>query len=187
MKIKIIFGLGNPGYQYHQTRHNAGFLMIDQLVKKFNIQNSTNEFDGECYVFHYSDQLKVILVKPQTYMNLSGQCVQKMINFFKVLHKDILVIYDDLDLNFGNLRFKKNGSAGGQKGMMDIINKIGHNNIHRIKFGIGPKIGETSNFVLSNFNANQFLEIPVLAEKVFQAVKMFLDEQQPEKIMNFLN
>ncbi|WP_391591875.1 Peptidyl-tRNA hydrolase [[Mycoplasma] cavipharyngis] len=187
MKTKIIFGLGNPGWQYYKTRHNIGFIIIDHLIKKFDFSNSANRFIAECVYGYYNDQTKVILIKPQTYMNLSGVCVLNIMQFFKVNLNDILIIYDDLDLTFGKIRMKQNGSAGGQKGMADIIEKLKTDQIYRIKLGIGPKKGDAKNFVLSNFSDQELLAIEQMSKKVFMALKMFLDDQKPEKIMNFLN
>lgn len=187
MNIKLIFGLGNPGFQYHYTRHNVGFLIIDQLAVKFNITNSTNNFNAECYAFFNEKNEKIILIKPQTFMNLSGDCVNAIVRFYKVPIKNVLIIYDDLDLNFGTLRIKKNGSSGGQNGMKDIINKLATQNILRLKVGIGPCQKNAKDFVLSKFSTSELIQINNFCHKIFIAVNAFINDQPIEKIINWFN
>lgn len=133
--MKLIVGLGNPGKEYEKTRHNAGFLVMDELAnlchtsieqKKFNALVGTTQINGE----------QVLLMKPQTYMNASGEAVIQAVNFYKIDAKDVLVIHDDLDIPVGKLRIRTQGSSGGQKGMQSIINHLHTQEIARIRVGI---------------------------------------------------
>lgn len=134
--MKIIVGLGNPGKEYEKTRHNAGFLVIDQLAKELDIKVTTNKFKaliGEG--FHKGE--KVILVKPQTYMNLSGDSVLAIFKYYDAYDEDLLVISDDMDLSIGNIRIRDKGSAGGQKGIKSIIDRLETQVFSRLRVGIG--------------------------------------------------
>lgn len=156
--MKLIVGLGNPGKEYEKTRHNVGFMMIDQvrealdfpefrLQKKFNAAVSEGTRDDE----------KIILVKPNTFMNASGQAVQALIHFYKSAPEELIVIFDDIDLPVGTMRYRPSGSAGTHNGMRSIIEKIGFSNFPRIRLGIesrgdtAPKEQDLTSFVLSPF------------------------------------
>ncbi|MGL5246199.1 MAG: aminoacyl-tRNA hydrolase [Mycoplasmoidaceae bacterium] len=151
----LIIGLGNPGQKYENTKHNSGFIALDFFAKQNKFNFDSNIFEGNFYKLKY-DEKEVFFLKPQTFMNLSGECVLKFINFYKINFKNILVVYDDLDLPIGKIKLKKNGSSGGQNGIKDIINKLGTEDIKRIKIGIGrPKNKNDSitNYVLSKFSS----------------------------------
>lgn len=134
----LIAGLGNPGREYENTRHNAGFAAADILADKFKINLSKNKFDAI-----YGDGIiageRVLLAKPQTFMNLSGKAVQKLSAFYKIPLNKIIIMHDDVSLDVGKIRIRRKGSAGGQKGMNDIINAFGSEEIPRIKIGVGSK------------------------------------------------
>lgn len=134
--MKIIVGLGNPGNRYAQTRHNAGFWVIDLLSERWNIPLNSKKFQSIIGEGHFNGE-KIVLVKPQTFMNLSGKSVQAIVNFWKIPTSDMLVIFDDLDLPPGMIRLKHKGSGGGQKGMGNIINLLGTDQITRLRIGIG--------------------------------------------------
>ncbi|MFN6991232.1 MAG: aminoacyl-tRNA hydrolase [Fervidobacterium sp.] len=175
----IIIGLGNPGDKYENTRHNVGFMLVEKLKSIYG----TNWRSGPNY--QYSDAningTKVKLVKPMTYMNLSGEV-------FKFLpHDDIIVVYDDLDLPLGRLRIRKEGSAGGHNGIKSIIAYIGPN-FPRIRIGIGPKPENisTADFVLSNFSVTEFEILKKVLETSIQAVE-YIIEQGIDKAMNKFN
>lgn len=137
--MKLIVGLGNPGRKYEDTRHNAGFLAIDVFAAKAQVDIDKVNFGGLYTSFSFND-FKVFLLKPQTYMNLSGRSLLSLMQFFKISVEDVIIIYDDMDLTPGNIRLKEEGSSGGQKGMEDIINVLNTNKIKRIRIGIGkPK------------------------------------------------
>ncbi|MBE2984150.1 aminoacyl-tRNA hydrolase [Campylobacter sp. RM9344] len=141
--MTLIVGLGNPTKQYENTRHNVGFMLIDLLKSPEFIDVSSAKFQGELYKFK-----NTLLLKPQTYMNLSGNSVKAVNDFYKP--DRIIVIHDDLDLNFGAVRFKKGGSSGGHNGIKSIDNLIG-NDYERVRIGIGRK-GNAANFVLGEFS-----------------------------------
>jgi len=131
--MKLIVGLGNPGKKYENSRHNVGFMAIDDLLKILEIEPSWNS------KFKSLHQKKGswIFLKPQTYMNLSGEAVQKAVNFYKILPENIVVIHDDLDLDEGKIRYRSKGSSGGHNGINSIIQSLGTNQFSRIKIGIG--------------------------------------------------
>ena len=148
----VIVGLGNPGREYARTRHNVGFDVIDVLSEKLNIQitkSARHGLIGEGFV----GGEKVLLVKPQTYMNLSGQCVSEMAGFYKVPMENLLLIYDDIDLPLGKLRFRLNGSAGTHNGMRSVIGLLGRQDFPRLRVGVGkkPEGWELADWVLSHY------------------------------------
>lgn len=146
--MKLIVGLGNPGKEYENTRHNTGFAVIDEILKDLNLDLNKNKFKGNFTQTKIKGE-DVIILKPQTYMNLSGECVRDIVNFFKIDKSDILVIYDDLDLPIGKLRIRNNGSSGGQKGMGNIIDLLGTKDLQRIRVGIANnKLIDTKDYVL---------------------------------------
>lgn len=150
--MKVVIGLGNPGKQYEKTRHNVGFLILDEVAKRLNIQVNTRKFKaliGEGFV----NMEKVIFVKPQTYMNLSGEAVLEILNYYNLDESDLFVITDDLDLELGKLRLRDKGSSGGQKGVQNIIDRLGTQNFLRLKVGIGNnKMIETKDYVLGKLD-----------------------------------
>lgn len=134
----LIVGLGNPGLQYENTRHNAGFRAADALADKLDMKWSKSKFDalyGDCYI----DDERVIIAKPQTYMNLSGKAVSALAHFYKIPLERIIIMFDDISLPIGKIRIRRKGSAGGHNGMKDIIELLGSEDITRIKIGVGEK------------------------------------------------
>jgi len=156
--MRIIIGLGNPGNAYKGTRHNVGFETIDKLCFDFDIKLKNNRrfraHVGEGKI----GQAPVLLVKPQTYMNLSGQAVKAILNFYKLPPSEIIVVYDDISLPVGDIRVRERGSAGGQKGMIDIIAKLATEEFPRVRIGIGakPENWELSDYVLSRFSRREW-------------------------------
>lgn len=134
----LIVGLGNPGKEYENTRHNAGFVAADVLAEKFNINFSKSKFDA-VYGDGVISNVRVLIAKPQTYMNLSGQAVQKISSFYKISLDKIIVMHDDVSLDVGKIRIRRKGSSGGQKGLANIIQLLGSEEIPRIKIGVGAK------------------------------------------------
>lgn len=134
--MKLFVGLGNPGAKYKNTRHNAGFLVIDKFAEIVQVDVDKNDFKGLFTSFNYEGE-RIFLLKPQTFMNLSGQSVVQFMNFFKIAIDEIYIIYDDMDLSPGNIRLKEEGSSGGQKGMQNIIELLGTQTFKRIRVGIG--------------------------------------------------
>ncbi len=133
--MKLIVGLGNPGVKYNKTRHNCGFEAIDILANKLGIEINQNKFKSLIAITKVNGE-QVILMKPQTYMNLSGEAVLQAVNFYKIKTEDIIILHDDLDLPIGNIRIRMSGSAGGQKGMKNIIDLLHTQDIARIRIGI---------------------------------------------------
>ena len=167
--MKLIFGLGNPGRKYEKTRHNVGWLFLDFLAQKFSFNESKTEKKLKAEVAEGSiNGEKTLLIKPLTYMNLSGEAVQMVMNFYKLSKEDVMVIYDDKDMEFGKVRFRETGSSGGHNGIKSIISVLGQD-FNRIKIGVAnedlEKFEETSDFVLSKFKKKELEELGVVFEE----------------------
>ena len=146
--MKLIVGLGNPGIEYENTRHNIGFYYLDLIAKELNISNFKEKFNGYYQKVKYKNE-DIILLKPLSYMNLSGEVVVKYVNYYKIKPEDILVIHDDLDLDVGRLKLRANGSSGGHNGIKNIILNLGDENFKRLKIGISKSNEmDTKNYVL---------------------------------------
>lgn len=172
----LIVGLGNPGREYRQNRHNIGFMCIDELAASYGIQVGkarSQALIGEGVI----TQTPVLLVKPQTFMNNSGQSVGQLIRFFKIPLTHLLVIYDELDLPFGTLRLRQKGSAGGHNGMRSIIQHLG-DDFPRLRLGIGRPPGQmpAAAYVLQNFNASEQVIVNILLKEAAAAVETFLSQ-----------
>lgn len=174
----LIAGLGNPGKQYERTRHNMGFDTIDELVDRHRIPGS-----GIQHKAMYGKGMiageKVILAKPLTYMNLSGDSVREFINYYKMdPETELIVIYDDIDLEPGQIRIRKKGSAGGHNGMKSIISQIGTQNFYRIKVGVGAKPAgwDLADYVLGRFSTKEREEVDKAIEEAADAVEVILGE-----------
>ena len=154
--MKLIVGLGNPGSEFLNNRHNLGFMVLDGLAAHHRFELWKSKFNG-MFASKLFGSEKIILVKPQTYMNLSGFCVAKFKQFFKVDDGDIFVIYDDIDLSFGDKRLKQGGGDAGHKGVRSISQHLGTKDFNRIRMGIGrpSEKEEISSFVLSDFSKNE--------------------------------
>ena len=150
--MKLIVGLGNPGKEYENTRHNVGFDIIDKYVLIKNIENSKSKFNGIYYETTIKNE-KVILLKPQKYMNLSGEVVKKFVDYFKIKIEDILIIHDDLDQDIGKIKLKQNSSSGGHNGIKNIELNLNTKDYKRLKIGISNnKMIDTKDFVLGRFS-----------------------------------
>ena len=183
----LIIGLGNPGRDYELTRHNIGFLVIDRLAKRWGIEVNKYKFKallGECRILHG----KVVLVKPQTFMNLSGNAVRSFFQFYKPQLSKVLVIFDDLDLPFGAIRIRNSGGSSGQRGMESIIEQLGSEDFPRIRVGIGRPPGKMNSvdFILNKFNASENNELDLILDKCVDAVECFI-ENGIETTMNRFN
>lgn len=133
--VKLLVGLGNPGIEYQATRHNLGFQVIDYLTDKLNIELKKEKFRGLYTISTYLEQ-KIIILKPLTYMNNSGECIRDFMNYFQISGENILVIYDDLALPLGNFRYRSQGSSGGHNGIKNIIECLRTQKFKRLKVGI---------------------------------------------------
>jgi len=173
--MKLVIGLGNIGDKYCFTRHNAGFMVVDKWALNNNL-SFKEEKKLKCYMtkFRFNGE-DVILAKPTTFMNLSGESVIALINYYKIDVKDVLVIYDDLSLELGRLRFRANGSDGGHNGIKSLIKHLGTSNFTRLKVGIGPQPPIPSeNFVLQNFSKEQTETLKETLKRAVEAVEYYI-------------
>ena len=153
--MKLIVGLGNPGKEYANTRHNVGFNVIDLYLKKNNLFTNKEKFDSKYIKTSINDE-DVIFLEPQTYMNLSGNSVRKAMDFYKINVEDVLIIQDDLDMELGKIKLKEKSSSGGHNGIKDIENKLGTNSFKRLKIGISNnKMIDTKDYVLGKFSKEE--------------------------------
>jgi len=196
--MKIIVGLGNPGEKYSGTRHNAGFMFLDKMICHPAIAPV-----GECVKFEEKPKFeaeiaqvshkgeKLILVKPQTFMNLSGQAVSKIKNYYQADFSDLIVVSDDKDLPLGNIRVRLDGSGGGQRGLENVITALGQGSFVRVRIGIGPIAGdkdnregvgyklETTEFVLSNFSDREKKLVDRVLDEAIEYILPFLGGREP--------
>ncbi len=182
----IIVGLGNPEKKYDKTRHNAGFMMIECLSLKIGAIFNVNKFNSMC-AFGDVGGKKILLLKPQTYMNLSGKAVFAAMSFYKIKPENVLVIFDDISLPVGKIRVRKKGSHGGQNGMRNIIDVCKSNNFPRVKIGIGkkPENWDLSNWVLSKFEKSELDIIQSISENVCSAVELIIQNKIDEAMNKF--
>lgn len=174
----LIVGLGNPGEKYARTRHNIGFACLDYLAERYRLSFSGRRANALLAEGAIAGQ-RVVLAKPQTYMNLSGQAVSGLRSWYKIdPAEDLLVIYDDLDLPFGKLRLRQRGSAGTHNGMRSIVGQLGSNEFARLRIGIGqpPPNWDAAGYVLSRFTAEEAAELPDLYLTVADAVELIVRE-----------
>lgn len=168
----LIVGLGNPEKEYANTRHNMGFDTINEIARKNNIEINKNKFKG-LYGTGIVQNKKVILLKPQTYMNLSGESVKEIMDFYNIEPENIIVIYDDIDTEKGSIRIRKKGSAGSHNGMKSVIEKLGTTEFARIRVGIGrPQFkNDMINYVLQKLTEEEQQELAVGTKKATEAVE----------------
>ncbi|KGR76572.1 aminoacyl-tRNA hydrolase [Ureibacillus manganicus] len=176
--MKLIVGLGNPGKQYEHTRHNIGFECIDELAKKWDAPLNQMKFNGMFTTIHRPEG-KVMLLKPLTYMNLSGECVRPIMDYYDIEIEDVIVIYDDLDLEIGKLRLRQKGSAGGHNGIKSLIQHLGTQEFNRIRVGISrPPVGmKVADYVLSKFTKEEDPTIDDAIKKCVAAVETSLSKK----------
>ena len=165
--MKLIVGLGNPGQKYVRTRHNIGFEVIAELARRYNVGRPKAKHDGELAEASINNE-KTILLCPLTFMNLSGRCVQPIVDFYKLDPEQVLIICDDLNLDLARLRLKPSGSAGGQNGLKDIIQRLGTSAVPRLRIGVGkpPPRWDVSDFVLGKFEKD---DLPTMEKGVKRA------------------
>ena len=186
-KMVIIAGLGNPTREYENTRHNIGFMAVDALADKYNI--SVMDCRHRALVGKgVIGGTKVVLVKPLTYMNLSGEAIRAVVDYYKVdAESELIVIYDDISLDVGQLRIRKKGSAGGHNGIKNIIANLGSDTFLRIKVGVGekPKGYDLADYVLGHFSKEEMKVMAESLEKVDGAVNMMLEDQVDMAMNNY--
>ena len=178
----LIVGLGNPGSEYAKTRHNCGFRALDILAQKLGCRVDKGKFQGLYNQITYGDK-KLYLLKPQTYMNLSGQSVKQLAAFFHIPPQQIIVMYDDISLDPGRLRIRADGSAGGHNGIKSIISCIGSQDFPRVKIGVGAKPHpdyDLANWVLSTFSAAEEKDLASALERAADAALSIVDRGVPE-------
>lgn len=179
--MKLIVGLGNPGKEYEKTRHNVGFIVMSALEKKYNLSFSKSKFQG-LYAETNIDNEKVIFLKPQKYMNLSGEVISEFVKFFKIPLSNLLIFVDDLDLPCGKIRIRQKGSPGGHNGLKDIEKCLGTNEYYRVKIGISNnKEIDTKDYVLGKFNNEDMSSIEGCAQTACNICDDFL-----KKDINYL-
>lgn len=181
--MKLIVGLGNPGKEYENTRHNIGYMIIDNFVNSDNWKK-----ESLAYILKQTiNNENVLFIKPTTYMNLSGQAVQYYLNYYKIDTKDLLVIQDDMDLDIGKVRLKFKSSAGGHNGIKDIIKNIKTDEFLRLKIGISKPTNDTIEFVLGKFPK---LDLEILNNNMNmynQIITDFINDTKIETLMNRYN
>lgn len=172
--MKLIVGLGNPGKEYDNTRHNMGFIMVNEILKKYNLVLDKEKFNGK-YTYLTLNNEKIYFLEPQTYMNLSGECLRDFINYYKIDIDDILVIYDDIDLDLGRIRLKKKSSSGGHNGIKNIIEHLHTDEFKRLKVGVSNnKNINTKDYVLGQFNKKEKEEIEDIKKRVLNLFEDYL-------------
>ena len=185
--MHIIVGLGNPGTKYQNTKHNVGFMCLDLLSEKLNIETDKIKFNALIGEGNYKGE-KVILVKPQTFMNLSGQAVNQIMNFYKADRQNLFVLYDDIDIDIGKLRIRKKGSSGTHNGMKNIIYLLGYDDFPRFRIGVSkpPSYMDLASYVLSKFTDEEVKKlIPILNDTVDAC--LYAIENDIDKSMNKYN
>jgi len=160
-RMKILVGLGNPGRNYAATRHNLGFLVVEHLADRLQAGGARQRFQS-IIAEGINDGEKIVFVKPQTYMNLSGHAVREIVSWYRASPSDLLVLLDDLDLGFGTIRLRGNGSAGGHNGLFSVIEQLGASEVPRLRIGIGRGHSVARTQVLSRFTEDEQRELPLL-------------------------
>jgi len=171
----LLVGLGNPGRQYKDTRHNFGFMLIDRIAVRLNARGMKVQSKAIVTNAIYEDR-KLILAKPQTYMNLSGQSVQGLVHFYKIPLTNVMVLSDDLDIPFGTIRIRAAGGPGGQRGLSSVIENLGTKDFPRLRLGIGRPPGrmDPANFILQNFSRDEMKSISEILDAAADAVLEFV-------------
>ncbi len=184
----LVVGLGNPDRKYENTRHNTGWMALDYIAEKLDCRLNKIKYKsliGTCEI----GNAKVMLMKPTTYMNNSGQAVVEAMNFYKIPAENVIVIFDDISLNVGKMRIRSKGSDGGQKGMRSIINLSGSQAFPRIKIGIGAKPNpdwDLADWVLSKFTDKEMKDLEKMFENAYKAVELIIDGKM-DRAMNLFN
>ena len=171
----LLIGLGNPGREYRDNRHNVGFMLIDRLIVRLNARGMKVQSKAIVTTAAYEDR-KLILAKPQTYMNLSGQSAQGLLNFYKLPMENMLVAHDDLDLPFGTIRIRPGGGPGGQKGMASTIERLGTKDFPRLRIGIGRPPGrmDPAAYVLHDFSRDEMKTLSEIVDRAAEAALTFV-------------
>ncbi len=184
--MKLIVGLGNPGSKYNSTRHNIGFMVVDGYAQSLDLNINGKEKNALVAKTNISGE-KVIFAKPQTFMNNSGQAVRALADYYNISSDEIIIIYDDLDLNVGQIRVKTKGGHGGHNGIKSIINHLGTKDFNRLRIGIGrPEYGTVVDYVLGRFSKKESDIIENTLDKVKNAIDDYL-RKDINQVMNRYN
>jgi PTH1 family peptidyl-tRNA hydrolase len=186
MSAKLVAGLGNPGPKYLWTRHNAGFIVLDELSRRAGIPVSRKTFSG-LYGEGSWQGNRLFLLKPQTFMNLSGRSVNPALHFHRLSLRDLIVIHDDLDIPFGRVKIKEGGGHAGHNGLRSLMQEMGSGEFTRVRIGIGrPPRGDAADYVLSPFSRDEQAQLPHLLDGVVELLELLLEEG-PLKAMTLFN
>lgn len=176
--MKLIVGLGNPGKKYETTRHNFGFLVLEELAERYHvIFKDDTKFKGTWAQVNDSHHDKIFLLKPTTFMNLSGESAIALMQFYKIHPQDILVVHDEIDLSFGRFKFSRGGSAAGNNGIRSLIQHLGTQKFSRLRLGVGrPKHPgqDVADYVLQKFAKDEWQKVPDLLHKACDAIEFYL-------------
>lgn len=183
--MKLIVGLGNPGKEYEHTRHNVGFDVIDLFCKKYNIEANRKKFKGM-----YADGIiageRILILKPMTYMNLSGESISEVLKFYKISNDNIIIVYDDISLEVGRLRIRDKGSAGGHNGIKSIIAHLGSDVFPRIKIGVGqPSKDDLVSHVLGKFSKDESEKLNEVFKTSIEALEVIIRSGTMEAMNKF--
>jgi len=182
----LLIGLGNPGREYQSNRHNVGFMLIDRIAVRLNARGM--KVQSKAIVMHaVHEERKLILAKPQTFMNLSGQSVQGLIHFYKLPFTNVMILSDDLDIPFGTIRIRAAGGPGGQRGLSSILEKLGTKEVPRLRLGIGRPPGrmDPANYVLQNFSRDETKTLSEVLDHAAEAVLAFVIDGLNKAMNNF--
>ncbi len=173
-QMKIVVGLGNPGPEYRDTRHNVGFKVLEELAARYRVERQESKFDAIIGEIRVKGE-KILLVKPLTYMNLSGKAVEPLVNWYKLNLADLMVIYDDMDLPVGTIRVRASGGSGGHKGIKSIIERLATEDFARSRIGIGrPNERDTVDWVLGRLTGEEKELIGLMTKKAADAVETWI-------------
>lgn len=184
-RTNVIVGLGNPGRQYADTRHNLGFLVVDDLARRVHAPESRKRFKAEISDARRNGD-RFVLVMPQTFMNESGVTVREVVRWYKVPHEQVMIVVDDLDLPFGQIRLRARGSAGGHNGLKSIFGLLGTQDVPRLRIGIGRGPGAARAHVLARFSKEEEAELPAIIAAAADIVERWVDNGMVEA-MNVAN
>lgn len=186
--MKLIIGLGNPGKQYTNTRHNVGFLSLDSFAKKENLSFKIDtNFKGSVATYN-KNGYKAIFLQPLTYMNLSGESVIKVVNYFKIKLEDILVIYDDISIPVGSIRIRENGSSGGHNGIKNLILHLKTQEFRRVRVGVSSNNNiDMKDYVLGNFSKDEKITLDLNLDSINNLILDFIEDVRFDLIMNKYN
>lgn len=185
--MKLVVGLGNIGEKYCFTRHNVGFMVVDRMAIVHDVSFKEDR-KLKCFITKYKHGADdIMLIKPTTFMNLSGDAVQLVMNYYKIPVEDVIVVYDDLSLELGKMRFRPNGSDGGHNGIKSVIKCVGTQSVSRLKIGIGPQPPIPSEtFVLQNFYKDQLETLKPVLKKAVEGLEYYFDNDM-QKVQNLYN